>query len=119
MKPQKTPHSQSNLKKGEQRTSNFLISNSIAKIVTKTVWFFFKRNIGAQLIHSVELLSAVLHSDSKLYGIGTKTDTQINGTEQMLLSSIYYDKGDNNRQWRKTISSIKWCWETGLPHAKE
>ena len=47
MKPQKTPHSQSNLKKGEQRTSNFLISNSIAKIVTKTVWFFFKRNIGA------------------------------------------------------------------------
>ena len=45
MKPQKTPHSQSNLKKGEQRTSDFLISNSIAKRVIKTVWFF-KKKIG-------------------------------------------------------------------------
>ena len=60
---------------------------------------------------------------SKWYGIGTKTDTEISGAERRAPEVnphiLIYSKGNKNMQWAKTVSLINSVGKTRELHAKE
>ena len=98
METQKTPKSQSNLEKEKWswRTQAPQLQTILKVIVIKTVWYRHKnRNIDQW--YRIESTEINLHT----YG------------------HLICDKGGQNTQWRKTVSSVSGAGKTGQLHVKE